>query len=107
MTETPIDIATATELAEKITALIPVAATPLVISALIVQIVDNMPGSVVEKLTNDPEDFEKAEYILHTYYEEKEELKELIVDSIKILGDEYVLNFLNDLRLDRYAEDNQ
>ena len=69
--------------------------------ALITNLVDLMPSTVLEKLTNDPMGFEMAEEILHNYYQDEEHNSDLIVDSFKIIGEENTLYLLDSLQLDK------
>lgn len=67
--------------------------------AIITCLVDNMPGSVIEKLTGSYDDFDKAEAILFNYYELPDYKEELIIDSFKIMGSVNCLELLNSLNL--------
>ena len=80
---------------------IPSGTWPNVREAVIASLVDNMPSNVVERLTNDPTNFEKAEEILRSYYEEDERNKNLIQDAFQILGEETTLYLLDSLQLDK------
>jgi len=61
--------------------------------------VDEMPSTVLYKLTDTYDDFEKAEAILNSYYMESNSLKELIIDSFNILGDQRTVAVLDSLNL--------
>jgi hypothetical protein len=71
---------------------------------LVTNMVDAMPASVLESLTNDPVGFDRAEEILHDYYCIEERNKDLIADAFQILGDENTLYMLDGLQLDKIAE---
>ena len=71
---------------------------------LVANLVDAMPGAVVEKLTGDYDNFDRAEEILLDYYNPTERNRDLIVDAFKILGDETTLYILDALQLDKVAE---
>jgi len=73
----------------------------LVKSAVIEYFVDNMTSDVLTKLTKDPQGFEKAEIILHGYYEMPMMGYELIQDLIKIAGIDNTVNLLDRLELDK------
>lgn len=69
--------------------------------AIITCLVDNMPGSVLEKLTGSYDDFDKAEAILFAYYELPDFKEELIIDAFKIMGSINCLELLNSLNLSK------
>jgi len=94
------------DLIDKVHAMIPQATWPVVIKGLVSYIVDNIPGSVIEQLTCSYSDFEKAEKILLSYYQDESRAdgKELITDSFGILGAENVLYYLDSLQLDKLAD---
>jgi hypothetical protein len=73
-------------------------------TCIINNIVDNMPCAVLERLTNDPCGFDRAEEILTDYYTKENYRTELITDSIKILGIEYTVNLLDSLDLQRFQK---
>ena len=70
-------------------------------SSVIEYFVDNMTSDVLTKLTGNPDGFEKAEVILHNYYEVPMMGHELIVDFIKIAGIDNTVNLLDRLQLDK------
>ena len=94
------------DLVDKVHAMIPQVTWLVVIKGLVSYIVDNMPGSVIEQLTGSCSDFEEAEKILLSYYQDESRAdgKELITDSFGILGAENVLYYLDSLQLDKLAD---
>jgi hypothetical protein len=72
--------------------------------AIVANLVDNMPGAVVERLTGTYDNFDLAEKILIDYYTPTNKYKDLIVDSFKIIGDENTLYLLDSLQLDKIPE---
>lgn len=101
-TNNPVDL----DLIDKVYALIPETTRPIVIKGVVAYIVDNMPGTAIEKLTGDYDDFDKAEQILMDYYSDStRDFKELLIDSFGILGDENVLYYLDLLQLDKVNEE--
>lgn len=93
-------------LVDKVHAMIPKSTWPVVIKGVVSNIVDNMPGSVVEQLTGSYCDFEEAENVLLSYYQDESRAdgKELITDFFGILGAENVLYYLDSLQLDKLAD---
>lgn len=89
------------DLVDKVHALIPEHTHQDVCDALITNMVDNMPSTVLEKLTGDFEGFDQAESILHSYYEETADFKELLIDCFKIFGEENTLYLLDSMQLDK------
>lgn len=73
-------------------------------TAIIANIVDNMPSDVVQQLTNKPDDFDRAEEIVVDYYKPETRNKELIEDAFKILGPENTLYLLESLQLENIKE---
>lgn len=73
-------------------------------TAIIANIVDNMPSDVVQQLTNKPDDFDRVEEILVDYYKSESRQQELIEDGFKILGPENTLYLLESLQLDKIKE---
>jgi hypothetical protein len=69
--------------------------------AIITNLVDCMPSDVLERLTNDPEGFDRAEEILTSYYQNDERNSNLIEDSFRIIGEEATLYLLDGLQLDK------
>ncbi len=70
-------------------------------TAIITNIVDAMPSSILMQLTDAPDDFDRAEEILYDYYELPERKNDLIVDAFKILGEENTLYMLDALQLEK------
>ena len=87
------------DLVDQAIALIPEHAWTQVRQVIITSLVDNMPGSVVEKLTGSYDDFDRAEEILYGYYELPECQQELLVDAFKIMGAVNCLELLSSLEL--------
>lgn len=85
------------ELVNQVVSVIPVNAWPLVKDGLVNAIVDNMPSDVLKQLTGDPCGFDRAEQILRDYYAEDKMHNDLIVDSFRILGDEYTCQVLDSI----------
>ena len=95
MTQDCIDL----DLVDQTIALIPDQAWTQVRQVIVTSLVDNMPGSVVQKLTGSYDDFDRAENILYAYYELPKCQQELIVDAFKIMGAVNCLELLNSLNL--------
>ncbi len=70
-------------------------------TAIITNIVDAMPSSILMQLTDAPDDFDRAEEILTDYYASDERNNDLITDAFKILGEEATLYLLDALQLDK------
>ena len=87
------------EMVDKVVELMPEASWPLVKQTIITTLVDNMPGSVLEKLTGSYEDFELAESILNAHYKLPGTERELIIDAFKIMGETFCLEVLNSLSI--------
>lgn len=94
-------------LVDQVVSRIPVWTWADVKQAVITNLVDNMPSTVLEQLTGSPDDFDRAEEILHEYYESDERNNDLIVDAFKILGEEATLYLLDSLQLDKIQEPNE
>ncbi len=88
-------------LVDQVVSRIPAWTWPDVKQAIITNVVDEMPSSVLEKLTGSPDDFDRAEEILTDYYTTDERNSDLIVDAFKILGEEATLYLLDALQLDK------
>ena len=96
----PIDL----DLVDKVVAMIPKETWSAVIDAIVGNIVDNMPSSVLERLTGSVDNFDRAEEILLDYYRIDCRHDDLIIDAFKILGAENTLYLLDSLQLDKYVE---
>lgn len=96
----PIDL----DLVDKVCSLIPSETWGLVKEAIVANIVDNMPTEVVLQLTNEPDNFDRAEEIVFGYYTIPDRTNELIIDAFKILGPENTMYLLDSLQLDKYVE---
>jgi hypothetical protein len=96
----PIDL----DLVDKVIEMIPSETWSAVIDAIVGNIVDNMPSTVVERLTGTIDNFDRAEEILLDYYRIPLRKHDLIVDAFKIIGPENTLYLLDSLQLDKYAE---
>jgi len=71
---------------------------------LIDAIVDAMPTYILEKLTGDPTNYERAFEILDNYYKLDELNKDLIVDAFKILGEDQTTYLLDALQLEKIQQ---
>jgi hypothetical protein len=71
---------------------------------LIDAIVDAMPTHILEKLTGDPANYERAFEILDNYYKLDELNKDLIVDAFKILGEDQTTYLLDALQLEKIQQ---
>jgi hypothetical protein len=80
---------------------IPRFAWTVVRDAIITNLVDCMPSDVVEKLTGDPENFDRADEILQDYYRLDERKFNLIEDAFSLLGEENTMYLLDGLQLDK------
>ena len=97
MTNDTIDL----DLVDKTVALIPPNAWEQVRQVIVTTLVDNMPGSVVERLTGSYDAFDQAEECLFNYYQLPEKQDELIIDAFKIMGAINCLELLNSLDLEQ------
>jgi hypothetical protein len=101
MTETQlIDL----DLVDQTIALIPEQAWTHVRQVIVTALVDNMPGSVVERLTGSYDAFDQAEQILFDYYDLPQKKHELIIDSFKIMGSGNALELLDAAGLDQFID---
>jgi len=91
------------DLVDKIIEHIPPNTWEFVKSSVIEYFVDNMTSNVLNKLTGEPDGFEKAESILHNYYEMPEMSNELITDLIQIAGIENTVNLLDRMDLEKVS----
>ena len=66
---------------------------------IVTTLVDNMPGSVLETLTGNYDNFDRAEEILYDYYQLPDKEQDLIVDAFKIMGATNCLELLSGLNL--------
>ena len=101
MTNDTIDL----DLVDKTVALIPPNAWKHVRQVIVTALVDNMPGSVVERLTGSYDAFDQAEEFLFDYYQLPEKQDELIIDAFKIMGAINVLELLDSAQLDQFIKD--
>jgi hypothetical protein len=92
------------DLVDKTVALIPPNAWEQVRQVIVTALVDNMPGSVVERLTGSYDAFDQAEEFLFDYYQLPEKQDELIIDAFKIMGAINVLELLNSAQLDQFID---
>lgn len=99
--QTMITPAVYVSLAEEVVARIPDHTWEDVKAAVITNIVDLMPSTVLEQLTNSPDDFDRAEEILTEFYQLPERKLDLITDAFKIIGEENTLYMLDALQLDK------
>tara|TARA_B100000073_G_C23499007_1_gene478940 strand:- start:99 stop:470 length:372 start_codon:yes stop_codon:yes gene_type:complete len=99
------------DLVDDIVMAIPDDAWPQIKERFISMIVDQMPGPVLFSLTGEVEGYAKAETILTEFYEPDTQRIEIIIDAIKLLGDEttcYTLDLLGivpQMEEDEIAED--
>jgi hypothetical protein len=68
---------------------------------LVTNLVDEMPTTMLERLTGNPAGDDRAQEILDDYYASPDRNKDLIVDSFKIFGEEQTLYALDALQLDK------
>jgi hypothetical protein len=68
---------------------------------LVTNLVDEMPTTMLERLTGNPTGDDRAQEILDDYYASPDKNKDLIVDSFKIFGEEQTLYALDALQLDK------
>jgi hypothetical protein len=92
------------DLVDQTIALIPDQAWTHVRQVIVTALVDNMPGSVVERLTGSYDAFDQAEQILFDYYELPRKKHELIIDSFKIMGPSNALELLDAAGLDQFID---
>lgn len=93
----PIDL----DLVDRIIEHIPNHTWSFVKCSIIEYFVDNMTSNILQRLTNDPQGFSRAEDILHDHYVLPDMQKDLIIDLIKITGIENTINLLDRLQLDK------
>jgi hypothetical protein len=89
---------TATDVMQLIADCIPDSEWYRVRNAIVERIVDNMPGEILFRLTNSHDDFDLAEIILKTHYEESPNV-ELIADAFKLIGSEQTADLLDSLNI--------
>ena len=92
------------DLVDKTVALIPPNAWEQVRQVIVTALVDNMPGSVVERLTGSYDAFDQAEECLFNYYQLPEKQDELIIDAFKIMGAINALELLDSAQLDQFIK---
>jgi len=92
------------ELVDKILALLPDHSWTQVRQAIVTALVDNMPGSVIERLTGSYDAFDQAEAFLYSYYTLPDKQQELIIDAIKIMGASNAIELLNSLDYNKKDE---
>ena len=99
--QTPIEDYTSEGLEEAIIQLIPDGAWDKVLEGLVELLVDYMPCNILDRLTGDPEGYEKASNMLLNYYSQSRDMHhELIHDCLLIIPDHVVLSTLDQLQLD-------
>ena len=95
-------------LASAITDAIPEHTWSQVRDAIVTNLVDSMPCSVLEAMTGTPDGFEEAEEILCMYYDittdNSESKYEMIVDALNILGAEPLTYLLDSMQLEKIPE---
>jgi hypothetical protein len=92
------------DLVDQVIALVPDQAWTHLRQVIVTTLVDNMPGSVLQRLTGTYDDFDQAEKILLDYYKIPSMQKELIVDLFKIMGSVDALEFLNSVQLETFLD---
>jgi hypothetical protein len=92
------------DLVDQVIALVPDQAWTHLRQVIVTTLVDNMPGSVLQRLTGTYDDFDRAEKILLDYYKIPFMQKELIVDLFKIMGSVDALEFLNSVQLETFLD---
>lgn len=97
----PIEDYTKEGLARAIVERIPAHTWDVVIEAMVDMLVDFMPCNILERLTGEPEGFEKATNILLNYYSQDSHMcTELFQDCLSIIPDHVVLSHLDQLHLE-------
>ena len=71
---------------------------------LIDAIVNAMPTHIIEKLTGDPTNDDRAFEILDDYYRSNERNKDVIIDAFKILGEDETTYLLDALQLEKIQQ---
>lgn len=97
---TPMNETIDLDLIDQIVDLIPPHTWSIVREGLITNFVDNMPADIVERLTGDPMNLDRAEEILYSFYDDDKN-KDLIIDSFKILGQEDTVYLLDSWQLNK------
>jgi hypothetical protein len=92
------------DLVDKIMDHIPHWTWSVVKEQLIELFVDNMTSDILIRLTGSPDGFDEAEDILRNHYIMPGDERELLIDSIKILGAEQVVNALDRLQFHKFEE---
>ena len=90
------------DLVDQTTALIPTQAWSHVRQLIVTALVDNMSGSVLERLTGSYDGFEQAEQRLFDYYQLPDKQDELIIDAFKIMGAVNTLELLDSAQLQQF-----
>lgn len=89
------------DLVDQVVERIPEWTWSVVKDCLVTNLVDAMPTTILNRLTGDPTNDERAQEILDDYYASHTMNKDLLVDSFKILGQEQTLCLLDSLQLDK------
>lgn len=89
------------ELIDQIMEHIPHWTWPTIKEEFIEVIVDSMTSDILQRLTGSPDDFDTAEEILRNHYVMPGAERELLMDTVKILGMDFVVNILDSLKLDQ------
>jgi hypothetical protein len=92
------------DLIDKVIVQIPEWTWPVVKDRLVTDLVDAMSTTILERLTGNPTNDDRAQEILDDYYVSSDRNKDLIVDSFKILGKKQTLHSLDSLQLDKITE---
>jgi hypothetical protein len=73
---------------------------------LVTQIVDAMPSNIIESITGDPQNDDRALEILDDFYKSSDMNRQLIVDCFNILGPDQTGYALDSLRLTKIQSKN-
>jgi hypothetical protein len=92
------------DLVDQVVERIPEWTWPLVKCHLVTRLVDEMPTTILERLTGNPAGDDRAQEILDDYYAPSNMNKDLLVDLFKIIGEEQTLYSLDSLQLDKITE---
>jgi hypothetical protein len=92
------------DLIDKVVARIPEWAWCAVKQHLVTVLMDDMPTTIIERLTGNKANDHRAQEILDDYYAPPEMNNDLIVDSFKILGEEHTLHAFDALQLDKITQ---
>ena len=80
---------------------------PIVKEHLVTQIVDCMPSNIIESITGDPYNDDRAIEILDDFYKGPDMNHQMIVDCFKILGTDQTAYALDSLQLNKIESTDQ